>query len=316
MVGRHYIARQQDYSQRDKDGLVAFYVPLWKRNGITLEQYDEYWKNVHGPVCSRLPGQFQYWQWHVAHNDGGMWPGIEGVSTSCTEDEQFEGIAELTFKSEEDRNIWFKAAAILMDDEHNIFRKAIGYNSAPGNSKTFADAIRNGAPNGTTAPLVKYHVLLRKNRSASVADFRKFMFEEFAPAMMACRFVLKLRVHLFEEIDNSRPDAPGVSHNEPEENQYHGAFEIAFLNGLDYAGLFYCDEYFNAVKNLGKYVRQMHPFRERTGHAFVYDGRMTLAGLRGARVAEMITEIGAMNQLSIPVINLMLRGELGIEDGK
>ena len=61
-----------DYSARDKDGSVVFYVLLWKRRGISLELYDDYWRNVHGPVCARLPGQFQYWQLHVAHNDGGF----------------------------------------------------------------------------------------------------------------------------------------------------------------------------------------------------------------------------------------------------
>ena len=34
---------------------VVFYVPLWKRNGISLQQFDDYWRDVHGPVCARLP---------------------------------------------------------------------------------------------------------------------------------------------------------------------------------------------------------------------------------------------------------------------
>ena len=60
-----------DYSARDKSGRVVFYVLLWKRRGISLRLYDDYWRNVHGPVCARLPGQFQTWQLHVAHNEGG-----------------------------------------------------------------------------------------------------------------------------------------------------------------------------------------------------------------------------------------------------
>ncbi|MGA9379639.1 MAG: EthD domain-containing protein, partial [Phormidium sp.] len=57
-----------DYSARDRNGKVAFYVLLWKRKGISLELFDDYWRDVHGPVCARLPGQHQYWQFHVAHN--------------------------------------------------------------------------------------------------------------------------------------------------------------------------------------------------------------------------------------------------------
>jgi hypothetical protein len=62
------------YSARDKDGSVVFDVLLWKRRGISVQLFDDYWRNVHGPECARLPGQFRYWQLHVAHNDGGMWP--------------------------------------------------------------------------------------------------------------------------------------------------------------------------------------------------------------------------------------------------
>src|SRR5208282_3731932 len=95
-----------DYSARDQNAQLAFYVLLWKRNGIALEAFDDYWRDVHGPVCARLPGQYQYWQFH--------------------------GIAELTSRSAGDRQNWLDASKILMDDEHNLFRKAIGYISVPG----------------------------------------------------------------------------------------------------------------------------------------------------------------------------------------
>ncbi len=118
--------RKTDYAARDRQGRLAFYVLLWKRRGITRELFDDYWRDVHGPVCARLPGQYQYWQFHLDRNEGGLWPAIPGVEYSCANESQFDGIAELTFTSEAERNIWFKSAAILMDDEHNIFSKAIG----------------------------------------------------------------------------------------------------------------------------------------------------------------------------------------------
>ena len=127
---------------------MAFYVLLWKRKGITLEKFDDYWRDVHGPVCARLPGQFQYWQFHVAHNEGGVFPAVEGVSYTTAEADQFDGIAELTFRSVADRQTWFDAAGILMDDEHNIFSKAIGYVTEQGQSKTYVDGIAAGDPNG------------------------------------------------------------------------------------------------------------------------------------------------------------------------
>jgi hypothetical protein len=138
-----------DFSGRDQAGTVAFYVLLWKRKGLSLQLFDDYWRDVHGPVCARLPAQHQYWQFHVAHNEGGIWPTLAGIEYITDEEDQLNSIAELTFKTVEDRNTWFQSATLLMDDEHNIFSQAIGYITNPGNSKTYIDRIAVGNPNGS-----------------------------------------------------------------------------------------------------------------------------------------------------------------------
>ena len=184
-----------DYSPRDKDARLTFYVLLWKRRGIPLEQFDDYWRDVHGPVCARLPGQFQYWQYHVAHNEGGLFRAVEGVEGRTADEDQFDGIAELMFRSASDRQVWIDASTILMADEHNLFRKAIGYITAPGNSRTLIDGIEVGDPNGGVGA-VKFHVLVRKADQVGLGDFRQYMTERFAPAAAGSPHVLKFRLHL------------------------------------------------------------------------------------------------------------------------
>ena len=306
--------RKVDYSIRDREGQVAFYVLLWKRKGITLDLFDNYWKDVHGPVCARLPGQFQYWQFHVAHNDGGIWPTLGDIVNASTPEEQFDGIAELTFKTEADREIWFKAAAILMDDEHNIFSKAIGYTTSPGNSITYVDKIENGIPNGPIG-LEKYHCPIRKADGVSIEEFRQYYKEQFAPTLARDERVVKLRLHLFDAVDNSRPDAGGVSHYEPPELQYQAAVEIAFWNRLDLELMLASPEYREAVKNHHHYVKQVKPFPERSAYTFVYDGQMTLAGQRSSSVAKLIMDIGAANQLQEDVVDLVLNQKLNLDNG-
>ncbi|WP_341529585.1 EthD domain-containing protein [Nostoc sp. UHCC 0302] len=301
--------RKADYSIRDQKGKVAFYVLLWKRKGISLELFDDYWRDVHGPVCARLPSQYQYWQFHLAQNEGGLWPSVNGIEYVCPQESQFNGIAELTFESEAERDIWFKSAAILMDDEHNIFSKAIGYNTSPGNSKTYIDSIPTGDPNGKQG-IIKFHVMVRKAHGVSVEAFRDYLTNSFAPAVVQSNSVLKFRLHLFEEVDNSRPDAAGVSHFEPAEQQYQAAFEIAFSNPLEMETFFASREYAAAVQNQAKYIQRLLSFPERTAYTFVYDGKMTLAGQRSSTVAELIANIGATNQLKEDVVSLMLEQKL------
>jgi mannose-6-phosphate isomerase-like protein (cupin superfamily) len=304
-ASRSAIAQGPDYSARDNEARFTFYVPLWKRNGISLVDYDDYWRDVHGPVCARLPGQFQYWQFHVGHNEGNVFPNITGVDLRTAPDDQFDGIAELTFKSEADRQAWFTAAGILMDDEQNIFRKAIGYVTDEGNSKTYVDGIEIGDPNGSLNVL-KYHVMVKQAAGVSVADFRRYMRDTFAANVARHANVLKLRLHLLEPPDTSRPDAEGVVHIEPPEKQSQAAFEIAFRDKRDQDRFFASQEYAAAVKDMARYVKQVSPFPERTAYAFVYNGRMTTAGQRGSRTAELIAKLGAKNQLQPDIIQLMV----------
>jgi hypothetical protein len=298
-----------DYATRDQKGKVAFYVLLWKREGISLELFDEYWRDVHGPVCARLPGQYQYWQFHVAHNEGGFCPQIFGLDYSLTPEDNFDGIAELTFENETERQTWFEAAGMLMDDEHNLFKKAIGYTTSLGNSITYLDRIVDGTPNGKVGA-VKFHVMVKKTPMVTVEAFRKYMKETFVPAIIKSDALLKFRLHLFDAVDNSRPDAAGVIHSESPDKQYQAAYEIAFANHLERERFFASAEYATAIREAAKYIKQIRPFPERTAYTFVYDGKMTLAGQRSSSVAGLITEIGAVNQIKDDITSLMLHYKL------
>ena len=294
----------QDLSQRDENALVTFYVPLWKRSGLRLDLFDDYWRDVHGPVCARLPGQYQYWQFHVAHNLGGLFPSIDGVGMFSSEEEQFDGIAELTFRTVEDRAIWFEAAGILMADEHNIFRIGLGYVTSPGNSKTWLDRIECPAPNGNTG-LVRMHVQVRQKVGTTTEEFRSYLTEVFAPNVSKSSHILKLRTHLFEKPDLSRPDAAGVSHSLPESLLYQAAFEIAFRNNLEMEYFFASTEFSDATSGINKVVSQLNAYPEKDPYCFVYDGKMTTAGQRGSRTAYLITDTGAINQTQEYVLDLI-----------
>ncbi|WP_226889422.1 nuclear transport factor 2 family protein [Nostoc sp. MG11] len=296
--------RKVDYSIRDQKGKVAFYILLWKRKGISLKLFDDYWRNVHGPLCARLPGQHQYWQFHVAQNEGGLWPTVNSVDNTCLEEDQFNGIAELTFETEGDRQTFFQSSNLLMDDERNLFSKAVGYITSPGNSKTYIDSIPTGEPNGEL-DIIKFHVMVKKSDDVSVEAFRKYLTDSFALDVIQSASVLKFRLHLFEEVDNSRPEAAGVSHHEPLEKQYQAAFEIAFTNPLEMETFFASKEYATAVKDVAQYVKQLLPFPERTAYTFVYDSKMTLAGQCSSNVADLIVKVGATNQLKSDIVSLM-----------
>lgn len=283
-------------AERYGDAHFTFYVPLWKRAGIPLDLFDNYWADVHGPVCARLPGQFQYWQFHVGHAVGGTFPVVEGVDYVAKPDQNFDGIAELTFKTDEDRQTWFTAAGILMDDEHNLFSKAIGYVTDKDHSKTFVDQIEDGEPDADLA-VNRYHVTFYQKDGVSVDAFRGYL-QEFAEKVCKHDDLLKLRLHCFNPPDTSRPDAAGVAHAEPEELQFQASIEFAWKNRLKMEQFFASAEYQDGIARQADFVRQVCPFPERFATTYVYGGEITLQGIRGARTAKLITSIGATNQLA------------------
>lgn len=299
------ILRTTDFSERDQGGKVVFFVPLWKRKGLDLDLFDDYWRDVHGPVCARLPGQYQYWQFHLSHNLGGILPEIAGINDQTADADQFDGIAELTFNSVEERNIWFQAAAILMDDEHNIFSKAIGYNTSLRNSKTFKDGISIGDPNGENQPgLVVLYAMIKQKVGIAPKLFRDYLFEQLASSLTKSEHLLKLRLNVFDQVDSSRPPAAGVDHAEPIDSSYQACLELAFSNHLELEYFFASEAYLATTGSQAEHIRQISAFPLRNAYTFVYDGKITLAGQRGSSTAQLITAIGAVNQLQPDVVDL------------
>ena len=288
---------------------VVFYVPLWIRNGISLDQFDDYWRDVHGPVCARLPGQMEYWQYHLSPYTGGIFPEIKNIKVNTDPEDQFLGIAELTFSSVEERNEWFTASAILMDDEHNIFSKAIGYTTSLGNTRTVMSRLSEPYPNGSLSE-IRYHVLIRKEDAVSVDDFRDYIKDTLIHAISKRQEVVQLRYHLFDAIDLSRPDAQGVEHVEKDGKDYHAAFEISFANGLDRESFFASKELQSALSDGAFMIDMIKPCEERFTATFVRDHQMTLAGQRGSSVAQLVNDLGALNQIRDDILNLMLTNQL------
>tara|TARA_B100001063_G_scaffold43197_1_gene37015 strand:+ start:10018 stop:10914 length:897 start_codon:yes stop_codon:yes gene_type:complete len=288
---------------------VVFYVPLWIRSGITLDQFDNYWRDVHGPVCARLPGQMEYWQYHLSPYTGGIFPEVKNITINSDPEDQFLGIAELTFSSVEQRNEWFTASAILMDDEHNIFSKAIGYTTSMGNTHTVMSRLSEPYPNGSLSEM-RYHILVRKEDAVSVEDFRDYIKDTLIHAISKREEVVQLRYHLFDAIDLSRPDAQGVEHVEKDGKDYHAAFEISFANGLDRESFFASQEFRSALSDGAFMIDMIKPCEERFTATFVRDHQMTLAGQRGSSVAQLVNDLGALNQVRDDIRNLMLTNEL------
>lgn len=100
---------------------VRNYTVLTKRDDLTIEQFREYWTNVHAPMASALPGLIAYVQHHV----------IESFSRSSfpAPDHTIDGIAELVFENREAMRLALSSELgdRLADDARNFMSQMRAY---------------------------------------------------------------------------------------------------------------------------------------------------------------------------------------------
>lgn len=298
--------RTANYAERDRQGRLGVLGILKKKKSMTLEQFDRYWRDVHGLLAARVPGFHQMWQHHLAPVDQTVFPQIEGIEYSCSEEDQFEGVSEGSFLSSEDLNqlVSSKTSNLLMADEQNVFEHTILYTTSDRNSQTLMDGIEESAPNGDQG-FLKFMVFFKKRDTASLNEFWAFMRNSFVPTLTTSNFILKVRLHLLNEYDNVYPPtAVNVKHDQPLNKQYQAAIEIAFNNRSEMSEFFVSQAYSATTAKQPEYIQQLHAFPVRDTYCLVYNNQLTLAGQRTSPVAKLITELGAMNQTQDAIINL------------
>lgn len=253
---------------RDQRIVINTYTTVLRRPGVPHELFATYWRDVHGPLCARLDGLGWYVQHHLSREqDAHLWPIIEGVKP--LEGYVLDGGVEIGFLSAEDQQRFQKASAILFSDEQNMFDETLAYD-VPDGSSTLMDRLPEPSPNETST-LDRLHLHFHLNRD-NLAAAREAI-DTLARDLAGLDEVLKLRLHLAQPYDNEQPapPAPDVAH--------------------------YASERFKAITHgISAHVSHITPFAVSGVYTYVRDGVMTTAGIRGSRQAELIRQLGAINQ--------------------
>jgi EthD domain len=294
-----------DYGTRDERIQCQTYSPVRKLDGLPHDLFSAYWRDVHGPLCSRLPGLDYYVQHHFSRERfDGLFPLAENVRRM---ELVLDGAVEIGFADPTRQARFTKASPVLFGDEFNLFSHAVAYN-LPQGSRTLIDRRANGIPNGSDQ-IHRLHLYLNGDSQDS---FQSWV-ADWAAKMAAAPDILKLRLHLPELYDNARPSppSPGVNHQVSDERKDIAIIEIGFENALT-ARLFFESELFKAtVGEQSKHLRSVGVFLVTGIYTFIRDGILTTAGLRGSRTAELINQIGAVNQTQTNVTSLFQNSQTG-----
>jgi EthD domain len=282
---------------------VTLVIPLRKKESISAEDFYDYWLNAHVTLPPRFPGISSIWLHAVSFDSdsGGstLWPQIAGVSNRPAPEDEFHGVPEATFPTMEDLGAFQAASRVQMEDGINFLSEQLAFVSVQGSTETVVDHT-DKAPDGSD-DLVRHLVFLRA-RPEAAGGFRSFVTGDLAPAWASAPGVRKVKRHLFEPLDITL-DHPGVLMFKPPERQYHACVEVVAEDAEALAALP------GLVPNLAAKAEAVHAARVERCVTTKIDGRITLAGVRGIAVADVIRRLDAKSQRDADVSELFLRND-------
>jgi hypothetical protein len=296
-----------DYASRDTAIAINTYTTVLKRPQVPHEVFATYWRDVHGPLCSRVPGLAWYVQYHLdREQDAHLWPAQEGIGPFP--DYVLDGGVEIGFANAADQATFNEASSILFSDEQNMFAATVAY-ALPQGSRTLVDRIADPSPNGNDT-FDRMHVHFGPGANDPEA-FTAFM-AAFAQTLAADPALLRVRLHLPEAYDNAEPapPAPDVAHTVPPERERLAVLDLTFTTPLARRRFFASDHFSRTIGEQKQHIGHVTAFAVSSMYTYVRDKELTLAGLRGSRPAQLIERLGAANQTAETVRHLMLTGTL------
>jgi hypothetical protein len=279
-----------NFAARDENVRSLSYGVLRKLAGLPRDLFTDYWRDVLGPLCARLPGVGYYVQHHFSpDHQANLWPLPDGIDRM---DVVLDGAAEIGFADTDGRNRYGEASPVLFGDVFHLFEHIVAYN-LPLGSHTLVDREADGIPNGPD----RLHRLHLHLNGGSADGFRPWL-SEWARLLASAPAVRKLRLHLPEPYDNAHPSPPSPhgDHQVSDERKDIGVIEIGFASALAAREFWESEIYRATIEEQRKHLRSVGTFLVTGVYTYVRDGVITTAGLRGSRTAELIERIGAVNQ--------------------
>jgi EthD domain len=282
---------------------LTLVLPLRAKDSMSLEDFYEYWLNAHVTLPPRFPGISSIWL-HVISFGRQRWPHVPGASNRPEPEDEFHGVPEATFPTMADLELFQAYSQLQMEDGINFLAEMIAYSSLGPNSATVVDKLEDDTPDGHDG-LLRHLVFLRRRSDVPVAELRRFVTDTLAPAYASSPEVLKLRRHLFEEVEVTL-DHPGVVMSKPLERQYQAALEVVVAEEDALRRFAASPAWTGTVDDLAAHCKAVHAARVDRCITTKYQGAITLAGVRGVAVADIIRRLGAQSQRDPAVSSLFL----------
>ena len=235
-----------------------------------------------------------------------LFPAVEGVDCSTADEDQFDGIAELTFRSVADRQTWIDRVQHPDGRRAQHLPQGDRLRHRPGKLPDLCRRHRGRRPERRLGA-VKFHVLVRQ---ADQVGHRRFPPVHDRPvrrpgraeaprcSSSGCTCSSRRTSPAPMRPASCTPSRPRSSITRPSRSASASPWTWRRSSPRRHTP--------PRSEDQAKFVQQVAPFPERNVYTFVYDGQMTLAGQRGSRHRRADHRIGALNQLRDDILDLVL----------
>jgi len=195
------------------ESTIACMTLLFLRQDRPRSEGMAYWRGPHAQLVARAPGRREYRQHHFSAEGGGWWPAPEGVETTPQPDRRVDGISEVTFTSPLGALRGRGIDKLVQADEGHAFRRTVVYRTGSNGARWW----RSGSDVQARAG-----VLLRRAPEVSAKEFARFAVL-LAERLRQQPFLKELRTFVFSPLQAKQSQTPGVEHDNPVDEQFHGA---------------------------------------------------------------------------------------------
>ena len=228
----------------------------------------DHWKGSHAQIIASNPGLWQYRQLHLAENNTGLWPTINGVETTIPQNRKIDGVADVTLKS-------FYAGLfqgkkqhkLAFADEVSFLKRSILYIAYPKNAKWYQ----------VSKPELKIEarsiVFFRKKEGVSDKEFKKFINKELTPTLANTGMLKELRTKAFNPWKKKDWNTPNVLHDNDPKDQFQASLILGFTNQTEMEFFFKSDAVKNLSTKIAIYCEAVNAYEIEETITFVKDGK-------------------------------------------
>jgi hypothetical protein len=239
---------------------------LWMRSDRPRETGMNYWKGPHSKIISASPGLDEDRQIHLAETNPGLWPVTPGIETMIPAGRKIDGVAQVAFQSVFSVLAGREQNKLAFKDEINVFRRTLLYLGLPNWSRWY-DVARRDERVGA-----RVLVYLRRRDGVNGRSFRKFIDNEFAPALAEIGALKELRTQSFLPWSKGLWNTPTVAHDNPADQRFHASIMLGFADAAAQAAFLESSRLGNLSARLARYASAVHAYQVVEALTFVRDG--------------------------------------------